>query len=76
LSIPAFAGVEGVPAWKTIPSWYLHCTEDNMIPPPAQEFMAKRMNATIRSVPASHSVFMSKPHEVAEIIELAAASLT
>jgi pimeloyl-ACP methyl ester carboxylesterase len=28
------------PAWKTIPSWYLMCTDDHMIPPPAQEFMA------------------------------------
>lgn len=72
LSMASFAGEEQAPAWKTIPSWYLQCTEDRMIPPPAQEFMAKRMNATIRSVASSHAPFMSKPHAVADIIGLAA----
>ena len=75
LSVASFTGLEGPPAWKTIPSWYLVSTEDQMIPPPAQQFMAKRMGATTRSVPASHASFMAHPNEVAEIIELAAASL-
>src|SRR6266496_2259122 len=30
----------GVPAWKTIPSWYLVGTEDKVIPPTQQRFMA------------------------------------
>lgn len=75
LSFAAFAGKSGTPAWKTLPSWYLVCTEDQMIPPPAQEFLSKRMNATIRSVPSSHCPFMSHPQEVADIIGLAAESL-
>jgi pimeloyl-ACP methyl ester carboxylesterase len=75
LSVAAFAGKEGVPAWKTIPSWYLVCTDDRMIPPPAQEFLAKRMGATVQSVASSHAPFVSHPHEVADIIALAAASL-
>jgi pimeloyl-ACP methyl ester carboxylesterase len=76
LSIASFAGKEGVPAWKKLPSWYLVSTEDHMIPPPAQEFMAKRMGATVKSVAASHASFVAHPHEVADIIALAAASLT
>jgi pimeloyl-ACP methyl ester carboxylesterase len=76
LSMASFTGKEGVPGWKTIPSWYLVSTDDQMIPPPAQEFMAKRMGATVQSVPASHASFMSRPNEVANIIALAAASLT
>ena len=76
LSIAAFTGTESIPAWKSLPSWYLVCTDDKMIPPPAQEFMAKRMNATIRSVPSSHCPFMSHPEAVAEIIALAAESLS
>lgn len=76
LSLASFTGEEGVPAWKTIPSWYLVSTDDRMIPPPAQEFMAKRMGATVQSVPASHASFMSYPDEVAAIVALAAASLT
>ncbi len=75
LSVASFTGRESVPAWKTIPSWYLVCTQDHMIPPPAQEFLAKRMGATVRSVPSSHAAFMSRPQEVADIIALAAASL-
>jgi pimeloyl-ACP methyl ester carboxylesterase len=74
LNMASFAGEEGTPAWKTIPSYYLVCTDDQMIPPPAQEFMAQRMNATVRSVPSSHAAFMSRPNEVAGIIALAAES--
>jgi pimeloyl-ACP methyl ester carboxylesterase len=74
LGLAAFSGKEAAPAWKTLPSWYLVCTNDQMIPPPAQEFLAKRMNATIRSVPSSHCPFMSHPQEVADIIALAADS--
>ena len=65
----------GGPAWKSIPSWYLVCTEDQMIPPPAQEFLAQRMGATVRSVPSSHAPFMSRPQDVAELIALAAETL-
>jgi hypothetical protein len=36
--------------------------------------MAERMGATLRSVAASHAVFMAHPGEVAEIIGLAADS--
>jgi pimeloyl-ACP methyl ester carboxylesterase len=76
LSVASFTEAEGTPAWKSIPSWYLMCTDDKMIPPPAQELMAKRMNATVRSVPSSHAPFMSKAQEVADIILLAAKSLS
>jgi len=76
LGFAAFGGQESTPAWKTIPSWYLTCTEDQMIPPPAQEFLAKRMNATVRTVASSHCPFMSHPQEVADIISLAAESIT
>lgn len=75
LGFPAFGGVEGTPAWKTIPSWYLKCTEDQMIPLPAQELFATRMKATVRSVASSHCPFMSHPKNVAQIIALAADSI-
>jgi pimeloyl-ACP methyl ester carboxylesterase len=75
LNMASFTGEETTPAWKHIPSWYLVCTDDQMIPPPAQEFMAKRMGATVRSVASSHAAFMSKPQAVADLIALAAESL-
>jgi pimeloyl-ACP methyl ester carboxylesterase len=42
----ALNGAVSAPAWKTQPSWYLVATDDHMIPPPAQRFMAKRAGAT------------------------------
>jgi pimeloyl-ACP methyl ester carboxylesterase len=74
LNVAAFTAACGVPAWKTLPSWYLECTDDQMIPPPAQAAMAERMGATVRTVAASHAVFMAHPGDVAEIIGLAAVS--
>ena len=71
LAVAAFASVCGTPAWKSRPSWYLECTQDQMIPLPAQGFMAKRMGATVRTVAASHAAFIAQPAEVAEIIALA-----
>jgi hypothetical protein len=51
-------------------------TEDQMIPPQAEEFMAKRMGATVRKVAASHAAMVSHPREVADIITLAAQSVS
>jgi pimeloyl-ACP methyl ester carboxylesterase len=76
LSIGSFTGKSGVPAWKTIPSWYLVCTDDHMIPPPAQKLMAARMGAEVRFADASHAPFMSRPREVVEIIVAAAKSVS
>jgi len=68
LSVTAFTDKAGAPAWKHLPSWYLVCTNDQMIPPPAQEFLAGRMHATQRSVASSHAPFVSHPLLVADII--------
>src|SRR6266478_4970138 len=40
--VDALSGTISEPAWKAKPSWYLVVTDDKMIPPPAQRFMAKR----------------------------------
>ena len=70
--VEALAGAVTAPAWKTKPSWYLVATEDQMIPPPAQQMMAKRAGATVVEVPGSHAIYVSKPEAVAKIIEQAA----
>lgn len=72
LSIKAFTDASGPPAWKQIPSWYLVSENDQMIPPPAQHFMADRMRATVRKVAASHASMASHPRDVADIISSAA----
>nr|WP_225859705.1 alpha/beta hydrolase [Streptomyces albicerus] len=60
------------PAWKTIPSWVLVATKDLNIPPQAQTFMAERAKAHTVEVRASHAVSVSRPNDVADIIEKAA----
>jgi pimeloyl-ACP methyl ester carboxylesterase len=60
------------PAWKSKPSWYLVTTEDRMIPPAAQRFMAGRAGATVVEAAGSHAVYVSQPKAVAELIVRAA----
>jgi pimeloyl-ACP methyl ester carboxylesterase len=59
-------------AWKTIPSWDIVTTQDLNIPAAVQRFMAKRAHAHTTEIAASHSVAVSHPHLVADIIERAA----
>jgi len=70
--VNALAGKVTVPAWKSKPSWYLVATDDRMIPPPAQQMMAKRAGATVTEVPGSHAIYVSNPQAVAKLIEQAA----
>jgi pimeloyl-ACP methyl ester carboxylesterase len=73
--VEALGGAVTAPAWKSKPSWYLVTTEDKMIPPDAQRAMSKRAGSTVVEVKGSHSVYVSKPRDVAELIEKAAKSL-
>jgi pimeloyl-ACP methyl ester carboxylesterase len=70
--VAALQGAITQPAWKTKPTWYLIATEDRMIPPPAQRAMAGRANATISEVAASHSLYVSQPEAVVQVITTAA----
>ena len=72
--VDALAGTITTPAWRTKPTWYLLTTEDKMIPPPAQRAMSQRAGAAVTEVPASHSVYVSQPSAVANLIEQAAAA--
>jgi pimeloyl-ACP methyl ester carboxylesterase len=70
--VAALTGAVTVPAWKSKPSYYLVATEDRMIPPPAQQFMSKRVGATVVEVAGSHAVYVSQPQAVADLIVKAA----
>jgi pimeloyl-ACP methyl ester carboxylesterase len=59
-------------AWRHKPSWYLVVTDDKMIPPSAQRDMAERAGATVTEVPGSHSIYVSEPAAVADLIVQAA----
>jgi len=70
--LEALNGAVTEPAWKTKPSWYLVSTDDRMIPPDAQRAMAKRAGATVVEAKGSHSIYVSQPQAVADLIEKAA----
>src|SRR5260370_41415314 len=67
-----FADVMGVPAWKSLPSWYLVAADDQAIPPAAERQFAARMGATTVEIPSSHVPMVSHPGDVAQLIETAA----
>ena len=63
----------GQPAWKTKPSWYQVSTQDRMIRPETERWMAERMHAReIIELDTSHASFATRPTEVLELITSAA----
>jgi pimeloyl-ACP methyl ester carboxylesterase len=73
--VDALSGTISEPAWRSKPSWYLIATEDRMIPPPAQREMSARAGSTVVEVAGSHSIYVSKPEAVADLIKRAASEL-
>jgi pimeloyl-ACP methyl ester carboxylesterase len=75
LASSAFTDVMGVPAWKSLPSWYLVAQNDEAIPPDAERLFASRMSATTVEVPSGHVAMLSHPQEVTDLIEKAAVAV-
>jgi pimeloyl-ACP methyl ester carboxylesterase len=55
-------------AWRSKPSHYAVSTEDRIINPDLERFMAKRMGAETIDVKASHLSLISHPEEIARLI--------
>jgi pimeloyl-ACP methyl ester carboxylesterase len=72
LSVSAFSDVMTVPAWKSLPAWYLVAQADRALAPDAQRMFANRMDATIAEVPSGHLAMVSHPADVVKLIEAAA----
>ena len=72
LAASVFGDVMGVPAWKTLPSWYLVAADDQAIPPDVERLFASRMGAATVEIPSSHVPMVSHPAEVAQLIKTAA----
>jgi pimeloyl-ACP methyl ester carboxylesterase len=58
----------GVPAWKTIPSWYLVASQDHAIPPASEQCMAHRMGAHTVEINSSHVAMISHLKAVTNLI--------
>ncbi|KWV33433.1 alpha/beta fold hydrolase [Micromonospora rifamycinica] len=59
-------------AWRDKPSWAVIATEDRAFDQAMLQHMAKRANATVTNVPASHALFATQPAVVSEVIVAAA----
>jgi pimeloyl-ACP methyl ester carboxylesterase len=75
LSASTLEDVMGVPAWKSLPSWFLVATNDEAIPPDAERLFASRMGATTVEVTAGHLAMISQPDEVIRLITTAAGAV-
>jgi pimeloyl-ACP methyl ester carboxylesterase len=62
-------------AWRRKKSWALIASRDHNINPELERSMAKHAGSEITEVPASHAVYLSRPGDVARLIERAAAVL-
>jgi hypothetical protein len=67
-----FNDVMGVPAWKSLPSWFMVAQNDEALLPDAERQFASRMGATTIEVPSSHVAMVSHPSEVTGFIKKAA----
>ena len=64
-------------AWRTKPSWMVVAGSDRTINPDLERWYAKRAHSHTVEVPgASHSVYVSHPREVADVIESAARTVS
>jgi pimeloyl-ACP methyl ester carboxylesterase len=72
-AIPNFSGTITTAAWRSKPSWMIVAGADRVINPDLERWYAKRANShTTEIAGASHSVYESRPKEVAAVIEAAA----
>ena len=62
-------------AWKEVPSVYLCCTQDQVIPLEMQHQFAALAGAKTESCKAGHMVLLSQPERVVEFVKKAAAEI-
>jgi pimeloyl-ACP methyl ester carboxylesterase len=75
-AVAQFFEPSGTPAWKTIPSWSLIGTLDNVIPRALLEMMSSRAGAQISRVRAGHLTPITRPAQVTKLILSAADATT
>jgi hypothetical protein len=61
LQTSALEEAMGVPAWRSLPSWFLVADGDQAIPPDPRRRSAARMGATTVDVPTNHVAMVFHP---------------
>jgi pimeloyl-ACP methyl ester carboxylesterase len=67
----ALGEVMGVPAWRSLPTWFLIADGDQVIPPDAQRRFAPRMEATTVEISSNHVAMVSHPQDALQLIRTA-----
>jgi pimeloyl-ACP methyl ester carboxylesterase len=76
LAASTLQDVMGVPAWRSLPTWYLVAANDEAIPPDAERLFASRMGASTVEVPSGHVAMVSHPDDVVQLITTAVEALS
>ena len=72
-----FKAVITTAAWRSKPSWMLVATKDRAINPDLERWYAERAKGhKVEVAGASHAVYVSRPREVASLIEQAASHIS
>src|SRR6202012_5559106 len=71
IAMSTFEYTMGVPAWKSLPTWFVVAENDEAIPPDAERQFAERMGATTIEVPSGHLAMVPQADAVTELIEKA-----
>ena len=71
-----FEEKSGRPAWKAKPSWYQISSQDRLIPPETEKWMAERINAKrTLTLQTSHASVATHPDEIVKLIEEASSTV-
>jgi pimeloyl-ACP methyl ester carboxylesterase len=68
VSALGFVEPNGVPAWRTLPSWAVVATGDHAAGSDVVRRMAERAGAVITEVEGSHVIMISQPRAVADVV--------
>jgi pimeloyl-ACP methyl ester carboxylesterase len=75
LAASTFGDKVTVPAWRTVPSWYVVSANDRVIAPQMERDLAAMMKAKTTVLQSSHVSLLSHPREVAAVIADAVATV-
>jgi pimeloyl-ACP methyl ester carboxylesterase len=76
ISALCFAEPTGVPAWKSLPSWFAVGTQDVTIGADPERFFAQRAGSTTVEIDGSHVIMISQPEAVSDLIRSAVESVS
>jgi pimeloyl-ACP methyl ester carboxylesterase len=68
IALAAMEEQSGPPSWQKTPSWYVVASDDALLHPDAQRFLAARSNSTTIEIATSHAAPLSAPGAVAQLI--------